>query len=95
MSPDVFFSLVFNVIINLSQFVYPISTLFQVKTGGVLLGAFPLIGIVVELDSDGNVLRALDSARHNRITEVNDQEEGLYLGSYADSGIAFVPRASL
>lgn len=68
---------------------------FQIKTGTVLLGAFPNIGIVVELNEDGGVVRTLDSSNYNAITEVNEQEEGLYLGSYVDLGVVYVPRSSL
>lgn len=64
----------------------------QLKTGRLLLNTFPVAGIVLEFDKDGNVVQSLHSRRNSFFTEAFEGDDALYLGSYLNSFILKVPK---
>lgn len=66
----------------------------QISTGMMLLSTTPRVGIVLELDADGNVLQNLQSTQADILTEALEAEDGLYLGSFVNKFILKVPRSN-
>jgi len=66
----------------------------KVKSGILLVDAFPKKGILVEVDLAGNVLQTLHSEHHAKLTEAQEFEDGLYVGSFLNPYVLKVPRAN-